>query len=70
MGTKPYLIEILTKIDGVDFEEAARGFGTFELDGRQVPFIGRGALLKNKRAAGRPQDLADAAWLEQHPDDA
>jgi hypothetical protein len=30
----------------------------------EVPVIGREALLKNKRASGRPKDLADVAWLE------
>lgn len=25
-------------------------------------------LLKNKRSAGRPKDLADVAWLEAHPE--
>ena len=68
MGLKPNLIEILTKVDGVDFDEAVRDAGTFTLEGREVPFIGRAALLKNKKAAGRPKDLADVAWLEEHPD--
>ena len=36
------------------------------LDGREIPYIGRLALLRNKRAAGRPKDLADVAWLEDH----
>jgi hypothetical protein len=26
---------------------------------REIPIIGRDALLANKRAAGRPKDLAD-----------
>lgn len=39
------------------------------IDGRSVPYIGRAALLKNKKAAGRPKDLADADWLERHPTD-
>lgn len=68
MGLKPNLIEILTKVDGIDFDEAVRGAGSFALEGRAVPFIGRAALLKNKRAAARPKDLADVAWLEEHPD--
>ncbi len=67
MGVKPYLIEILTKVDGIDFDEAVDGAGRFELEGRSVPFIGRAALLKNKRAAGRPKDLADVDWLERNP---
>ena len=67
MGVKPHLIEILTRIDGVAFEEARQGARSFELEGRAVPFIGRSALLRNKRAAARPKDLADVAWLEDHP---
>lgn len=66
MGVKPNLIEVLTSIDGVDFDEALQGGGAFPLEGRDIPFIGRQALLKNKRAAGRPKDLADVDWLEKH----
>ena len=31
----------------------------------EVPFIGRSALLENKRATGRPKDLADIDALER-----
>ena len=31
----------------------------------RVPVISREFLMRNKRACGRPQDLADLAWLEQ-----
>ena len=33
------------------------------VDDLTVPVIGREELLRNKEATGRPQDLADAAWL-------
>lgn len=66
MGVKPNLIEVLTSIDGVDFEEGLQGAGTFLLAGREIHCIGRQALLKNKKAAGRPKDLADVDWLEKH----
>src|SRR5688572_12416359 len=69
MGVKPHLIEILTQVDGIDFAEAVHEAKSFVLDGRTIPFIGRKALLKNKRAAARPKDLADVAWLERHPAD-
>ena len=39
--------------------------GVFEIDGSQSPVIGRAALLRNKRAAGRAQDIADAEALER-----
>lgn len=66
MGIKPHLIEILTTIQGVSFDDAWAGHRVFVLEGRQIPYIGRAALLRNKRAAGRPKDLADVAWLEEH----
>lgn len=69
MGVKPNLIEVLTQVNGIDFDEAISETKRFELDGRLIPYIGRQALLKNKRAAGRPKDLADVDWLERHPDD-
>jgi len=33
--------------------------------GLEVTLIDRESLIKNKRALGRPQDLADVAALEQ-----
>ena len=67
MGVKPNLIEILTKVDGIDFDEAVADGNRFNLDDREIPYIGRAALLKNKQAAGRPKDLADVDWLRRHP---
>lgn len=69
VGRKPNLIELLTTINGVTFDEAWKDRRTFELDGRKIHFIGRRALLANKRAAGRAKDLADVEWLEAHPDE-
>jgi len=37
------------------------------LEGVRAPCIGRDDLLANKRALGRPQDLADIAALESRP---
>lgn len=64
MGRKPLLIEILTKIDGVSFDEAAHDAIEVELVGMRIPVIGRDALLKNKRASGRAKDLSDLEALE------
>ncbi len=64
MGRKPLLIEILTTIDGVTFEEASRDAVTIAVAGVRVPVIGREALLTNKRASGRPKDIADLEALE------
>jgi hypothetical protein len=40
-----------------------RATGDLDL-GMSVPFLGREALLKNKRASGRAKDLADLELLE------
>lgn len=66
MGMKPLRVEVLTKISGVSFDEAAGEPLHASVDGRVVPVIGRRALLRNKRAAGRHKDLDDVAWLEHH----
>ena len=65
IGVKPLRIEVLTKISGVSFDEAANEALDADVDGRVVVVIGREALLRNKRAAGRHKDLDDVEWLEQ-----
>jgi hypothetical protein len=65
IGLPPCRVDVLTEISGVTFEEAWASRATGELQGRTVAFIGREAFLKNKEAAGRPKDIADAARLRQ-----
>jgi hypothetical protein len=65
IGVAPRRIDILTEITGVEFGEAwstreMRPFGPFS-----IPFLGRECLIKNKRATGRPKDLADLDFLER-----
>jgi hypothetical protein len=40
------------------------------VEGQRLPFLGRADLAANKRAAGRPKDLADLAALENGDDDS
>jgi predicted nucleotidyltransferase len=63
MGVPPRRIDVLTEIDGVSFERAARDALHVTVDGLRLPFLGRDALLENKRAAGRPKDLLDVETL-------
>lgn len=65
IGVEPDRIDLLTSIDGVEFEEAWGNRIIAQIDGASVPVIGRQELIKNKKASGRPKDLADVAWLEQ-----
>lgn len=55
----------MNRADGITFDEAIAGGDAFELEGRKIPVIGRDALLANKRAAGREQDIADLEALER-----
>ena len=65
IGVAPIRIDILNRIAAVEFDEViAKGDG-FELSGRRIPVMGLEALIKNKRAVGRLQDLADVAALSQ-----
>ena len=65
MGIPPLRIDIINRADGITFDEAIAEGASIELDGRTIPVIGRQALLKNKRASGREQDLADIKVLER-----
>jgi hypothetical protein len=66
IGLPPNRIDVLTSITGVpDFDAAWRDRVVAPVRGRPVPFIGRGALLANKRATGRLKDLADVEALER-----
>ena len=61
-GLPPNRIDVLTSISGVpDFEAGWNTRIAQLIRGRQVPFLGREVLIANKRAAGRPQDLADVS---------
>lgn len=63
IGVVPSRIDLLTGVSGVTFEDAWASRGAVTLEGLLVPVIGAEELLRNKEASGRPQDLADAAWL-------
>lgn len=59
LGQPPRRIDLLTAIDGVDFEGCWSRRETVTLDGLQMHLIGLEDFKANKRAAGRLKDLAD-----------
>ncbi|MFL6261896.1 MAG: hypothetical protein ACJ76Y_19535 [Thermoanaerobaculia bacterium] len=65
IGLPPRRIDIITDIDGVDFEEAWQSKVVSQVVGLAVPFLGWDVLLRNKKAAGRPKDLADLKLLKK-----
>lgn len=62
-GLPPWRIDILTGVSGVTFEEAWSDRVDADFDGVLVPFIGKAAFIRNKRASGRLKDLADIESL-------
>lgn len=65
LGVAPNRIDLLTGLSGLTWSEAWASRQRVELDGLELAVLGREALIRNKRATGRTQDLADAERLEQ-----
>jgi predicted nucleotidyltransferase len=65
LGRAPNRIDLLTGIDGLTWDTACESRETVDLGGLTIDVIGKEALIRNKRATGRTQDLADAERLEQ-----
>jgi predicted nucleotidyltransferase len=69
IGLSPNRIDILTDIGSLRFEDAWPRRVTVQVEGIEVPVIGKEDLIIAKREAGRPQDLADVAQLGRDTDD-
>ena len=52
LGSPPYRIDILTSVEGVEFDDAWSRRVVVSINDLEVPFIGRDDLLANKCAAG------------------
>lgn len=64
IGVAPVRIDVITEIEGVEFEDALPDRLEATLGGLRVPVLSRHHLIVNKRAVGRLQDLADVERLE------
>ncbi len=67
MGVEPVQIHVMTAISGVPWDDAWQTRQPGACGQHAVAFLGREAFLRNKRAAGRPKDLADVDALEPGP---
>jgi Nucleotidyl transferase of unknown function (DUF2204) len=65
LGRAPNRIDLLTSISGVTTDDAFATKISAMLDGIPVFILGKDALIRNKRAVGRPQDLADLDALAE-----
>jgi len=64
LGYPPNRIDIVMSCDGVDFNSCFNSRKEVIVDGLTINFIDLENLKKNKKASGRPQDLADLDNLE------
>ncbi|MDX2186228.1 MAG: hypothetical protein SFV32_04800, partial [Opitutaceae bacterium] len=63
IGREPQKIQILTDIDGVQFEECYANRLTVSVSSQTIPFIGLQELIKNKSASPRAKDKIDLEEL-------
>lgn len=69
IGVAPVRIDILTRIDGVEFDDAWRDRLEVRVAGVRADVLSRAHLIANKKASGRLQDLADVERLERGDED-
>jgi hypothetical protein len=65
LGRAPNRVDLLTRLYGVEFSEAWARRVPARLGDIEVSMISREDLIRNKRATGRTQDVADAEFLER-----
>ena len=65
LGYPPNRVDLITGIDGVDFDSAWHGRVAGRYGSTEVFYLGRDELIRNKSTTGRPQDLLDLAALRE-----
>ena len=68
IGVAPRRIDIITKIDGVDFNKAYSDKQKMEIEGIKIPFLSKEDLIKNKESTGREKDQLDVKYLRENHD--
>jgi hypothetical protein len=64
IGVAPRRIDIITRIDGVEFSAAWQNRQMIDIDDTPIPFISKQDLIKNKLSTGREKDRLDAQQLQ------
>ena len=65
IGVAPRRIDIITKISGVEFDDAYQHRQIVEIEDLSIPILSFDDLIRNKRATGRDKDRLDADILEK-----
>lgn len=64
LGYPPVRIDLLTSIDGVAFGDAYPRRQVVSIAGLPLPILSLDDFKANKRASGRPKDIADLDSLD------
>jgi hypothetical protein len=64
-GVPPVRVDLLRSADGIDTEAVIARAELARVGELEIQVISIDDLIANKRAAGRPQDIADASLLER-----
>ena len=65
IGVIPRRIDLITQIDGVEFDEAKKDMIFVEVEGLSIPVIYIQKLIQNKLSTGWEKDQLDATFLQQ-----
>jgi len=65
IGVAPNRIDILTSLEGVDFEDAWPRRDTTRYGDCEIGILSKPDLIENKRRVARPQDLIDVETLSE-----
>ncbi|MEO0413798.1 MAG: DUF6036 family nucleotidyltransferase [Verrucomicrobiota bacterium] len=65
VGTPPCMVDFLTSVPGLNFDEAWTNRVESEEGGYPAIFLGKKDLILSKEIAGRPQDIADIEELNR-----
>ena len=68
IGVAPRRIDIITKIDGLDFKNAYPNKQEVEIEDIKIPFLSKEDLIKNKESTDRERDKLDAKYLHGNHD--
>jgi hypothetical protein len=66
IGVEPCRIDLLTGIDGVDFDAAWQRKVSISIGELEINVLSKADLLRNKLATDRDKDRGDIVWLEKN----
>lgn len=69
LGVEPCRIDLLTGIDGVEFNKAWRSKVNITIDELEIGILSKEDLLRNKLATNRDKDQGDIEWLGKNQSD-